>query len=290
MKWIEITLHAPVELQEAVTSRLFDLGAEGVCEEGRAIRGYFRQPLAPNLFSELRIYLAAVGALFPNLPKVEASLNEIPDSNWAENWKRSYKAQKLSHVFFLKPAWDTTTKVPEEMIPIIMEPGQAFGTGLHASTRLCIRLIEHIVEFFPSSADLSVLDVGTGSGILSIVAARLGVRKVIATDIDPQAVETAVANLERNDCSWVQVKSESIEKMQGSFDIIVANILLETHLQLANDYKRLLNPRGYLVISGLLSGQREPLVQHFAPLGLGEELSELMQEWEAVALTHRRPQ
>lgn len=212
---------------------------------------------------------------------------DVEDENWIDAHKEYYLPQKLTQLFFLKPAWDLTTVVPDGMVPLVLEPGQAFGTGLHASTRLCIRLLEYFVELHTKPDDIQALDVGTGTGILAMVLSKLGVASVMATDNDPIALEVAAENLDANQCANVELSDEDLSEFEGPFDIIVSNILLDTHRELAQQYARLLGPRGQLILSGLLASQKTEVVEIMAEVGFQLEASESSQEWIALAFVRR---
>ena len=286
-QWFEIELSVPEALREPIINRLFELGAEGVNESEDSsqavVRGFFQERHRDEVSRELPSYLTSLAEIFPDLPKVELQLKAVPQENWAERWKDSYQAQKLTKLFFLKPAWDATTPVPEGMIPLVMEPGQAFGTGLHASTNLCLRLLAFTVELFPRTADLRVIDVGTGTGILAIAAAKLGVGRIEAFDIDPVAVEAAVENCALNGTPDIDVKTAQLADYAGPYDIVLSNILLETHRELASEYARVLKPGGQIILAGLLAHQRDEINEIMAAQGFVLEGSESLQEWIAIA-------
>ncbi len=286
MECFELQLDVPESLKDSVTNRLFELGAEGMSEaEGQSshtVKGYFPEQIRNEVKLGMSAYLESIAQMFPELPAVTMKDMKVVQENWAERYKEFYTAQRLTNHFFLKPAWDKTTQVPEGMIPLVMEPGQAFGTGLHASTRLSLKLMEYGVEQFPDPAGLRLIDVGTGSGILAIAATKLGLKQVSAIDNDPVAVATANENFEGNHCEGLTASAHDLKKIAGPFDLIVSNILLETHRELAPEYSRLLAPGGLVILSGLLTPQRAEVSEIMSRQGFAEESSEYMQEWMAV--------
>jgi ribosomal protein L11 methyltransferase len=292
MQWFEINLNVPEALKESVVNRLFELGAEGVSEgdslEGsETIRAFFAERHRSKVDAELKTYLESVAEIFPELPPVRSQTLPVESDNWAERYKEFYVPQKLTRLFFLKPAWDSGVAVPDGMVPIVMEPGQAFGTGLHPSTRLCMRMLERAIDLHPVVSRIRLIDVGTGTGILAIVAAKLGVGEVTAIDNDAVAVATARENLAKNDCERVELSETPLSRFRGPFDVIVSNILLETHKQLVDDYRRLLAPGGQLILSGLLAHQKAELLETFRPLGFTLDGTESLQEWMALSLMRR---
>jgi ribosomal protein L11 methyltransferase len=286
-KWFEVQLEVAAAQREAVINRLFEIGAEGVNESEETVRAYFPESEKAAVKRELDAYAASLAEMFPKSPKVQAKFHAVEQENWAERYKEFYQAQRLTHVFYLKPAWDTKAEVPDGMIPLVMEPGQAFGTGLHASTTLCLRLIEHTADQLAKLAPTRLVDVGTGTGILAIAAAKLGIGHVSAVDIDPIAVVTANENFALNGCKGLKATTQGLHELKGPFDIIVSNILLEAHLELAPEYDRCLAPGGHLILSGLLTPQHQETDDAMRAQGLVPDGTESQQEW--LALLYRKP-
>lgn len=281
MSWFQIQVTVSERLKEPVMSRLFELGAEGVDESEEKLRVFFDERLRPAVTQEMKVFLGSLAEMHPALPPVSMEVTSVREENWVEKYKECYVAQKLTPTFFLKPAWDSKTVVPDGMIPIIMEPGQAFGTGLHASTNLTLKLLEHTVELFATLSSRKLLDVGTGTGILAIAASKLGIGEVVAMDNDPIAMTTAEENARRNSCPSLQFQTGELSGVSGGFDIILSNILLETHRLLATQYLRLLLPGGQLILSGLLASQRHELEELMNTAGFALDGTEGSQEWMA---------
>jgi ribosomal protein L11 methyltransferase len=163
-----------------------------------------------------------------------------------------------------------------------MDPGQAFGTGLHATTRLTLQLFERSLGYYLDASRLSLIDVGTGTGILAIAASKLGVGKITAVDVDPIAVETAHENFQTNHTTEIALSDTPIQNIHEKFDIILANILLETHMELLKEYKRLMKPRGHLILSGLLAWQKAPILAALKKEGFITEVIDHLQDWLGV--------
>lgn len=252
--WIELTLpRAPAAARDLIIEFIVEQGASGFEEKSSGeyvthlSEGEYRG-MEP-LLHEYQRELIASGLLSE---PVSLSVAEYTDQGWSEKWKEFYLPQALGERFFLIPLWDKKTICPPNRISIRMEPGQAFGTGLHPSTRLALGQLEVIAEKFPER-DLSVLDVGTGSGLLAIAATKLGFSPVLAFDNDPVAVGVASDNLKENQCESVRIfESQGSTGIEGSFDVVVANILLEVHARLISQYAQWVSPGGQLVLSGLL--------------------------------------
>jgi ribosomal protein L11 methyltransferase len=289
MEWFQIKVFVTDEsLKEALSSFFFDLGAEGVSETidkgvSQGICACFPKEQETELKGQINAYLESLKEGFSNANNLTWTFTWVPEDNWSEKYKEFYQAQKLTERFFLRPQWDLKTAIPTDMFPIILDPGQAFGTGLHPSTKLSMKLIEDAAGLYPNLQDLNILDVGTGTGILAIAANHLGFGSVIAIDNDEDAVRVARENLVINQAEKVNVSGTSISSLSGSFDLIVSNILLETHLLLAKDYSRLLKTGGLLILSGLLGGQLKQVESVLKPQGFVPQQKYLYQEWAATS-------
>jgi ribosomal protein L11 methyltransferase len=288
MEWFELKIFSPASHKEALTNRLFEMGAQGVTEEEKSkntddsIKAFFTHDLREGLESEIDAYLGSLAEIFPEVPALRYEITDVKMENWADRYKEFYKPQRLTNRFFLQPKWNIDASFPSGMIPIVMDPGQAFGTGLHASTRLCVKMIQHAIDSYVSAKKISLLDVGTGTGILAIAAEKLRVGRVVAIDNDPLAVEVAIENCEGNGCHGIELSDTPLENIPEMFDIVVANILLETHRELFRYYVDRLNPRGQLILSGVLGSNYRELKELLAGHGFRVEISSHLQEWVAV--------
>ena len=217
----------------------------------------------------------------------EPALRAVREEDWANAWKQHYKPLRIGERVLLTPAWEEPEARPGDVV-VRLEPGMAFGTGMHPTTRLCVAALEQWVR--PGEA---LLDIGTGSGVLSIVAAKLGARPVWATDIDPLAISATRENAERNDIPLfpysLHVEHGSIPAGQcGRFPLIVANILAEILVGLldaAYENVPLTEPLargGNMILSGILEDKVEMVLAAARRHGLREV--ERLQEGDWVAL------
>ena len=210
----------------------------------------------------------------------EPRLRDLGPADWAEAWKSGYQILRLGRRLRIVPSWIPYTPGPDDVV-INLDPGMAFGTGLHPSTQLCLQALEELVR--PGAR---ILDVGTGSGILAIAAAKLGAVEVLAIDIDGLAVQTARENVARNGVGdIVQVLQGSVDgPFRGSFDGVLANILAETIASLAPDLARHVASAGWLVASGLIEPRLGLVEQAFGAIGLAIVHRWQSDDWVAVEI------
>jgi ribosomal protein L11 methyltransferase len=218
----------------------------------------------------------------------------VAEEDWAEVWKHQYHRLHVGQQLVLVPAWEEYSPGDDEHV-IYLEPGMAFGTGLHATTRLCLRALE-----LESLQDAAILDVGTGSGVLAIAAARLGAASVLALDSDPVAVAAAQQNVEANSVSgqvavrrgslpggdgldgYFEVASGLDLLTSGSFDLIVVNILAPVISGMASSLANRLRLGGKLIASGLIASQESETAQVLVDHGL--EIIRREQEGDWICL------
>lgn len=282
MSWFKVCLTPPADLLESLSNRFFELGAQGVEENGAQLIAYFPEADRGPIETQMRDYLHSLMELRKEKSPLAFTLTTVKDENWTEAYKKYFHAQKLTKLFYLKPLWEPNAPVPFGMIPIEMEPGQAFGTGLHQSTRLSLRLMEKVTRFFPDASKENLLDIGTGTGILAMAAHFLKYKDITAVDNDPLAVEAAQENCDHNHCRRVLVSGDSVADLKATYSVVVSNILLETHRELAPHYARLCKKGGYLILAGLLVHQVPDAIKLLKPLGFGFEESRFLQEWGAL--------
>lgn len=235
---------------------------------------------------------AVLVAFFPDRDTAEevragrgGDLAEIAEEDWSETWKRDLRPMTAGRVW-VRPSW-IDAPAPEGLVEVVLDPGMAFGTGSHPTTALCLAALSRALSERPHAA---VLDVGTGSGLLAIAAARLGAARVAANDVDPVAVEVARENAARNGLAGrIDFRRAGLEAFGGPFDVVVANILANTLVELAPEIAPRVAPGGLVLLAGILATQehqeREVRSAYRAQgLAAREELDRREGEWSLVAL------
>jgi ribosomal protein L11 methyltransferase len=278
-----LTVELDAALAEERSAELFDLGASGV-----EVRDGEETPM-PGIPSPPpgRALLVAWFAVRSDAAAAQEELGgavaEVPDEDWGEGWKKDFKPLDVGRVR-VRPSWiDEPT--PAGKVEVVLDPGMAFGTGSHATTSLCLAALSDVLGARPGA---TVLDVGTGSGLLAIAARKLGARRVAANDNDPVAVDVARENAERNAVA-LELTVAPVEAIAGTFDVVVANILANVLVDLAPSLCAKVAPGGVLLLSGILGPQedevrRAQVAQGLVPLPGGDRREG---EWSLLAL--RRP-
>lgn len=214
----------------------------------------------------------------------DLSSRELEEADWAEAWKKFYTVLHVGKRTVIKPSWLDYAAERGEII-VELDPGMAFGTGLHPTTRLCLASLERYVK-----AGAKVLDVGTGSGVLAIAAAKLGAATVEARDVDPIAVDTARKNVEINtvaDVVHVGAGSLAEDTVPENADVIVSNILAETIAELAPSFARHLAPQGILIASGILEDKAHIVKEALHSVGLDTVETVREEDWLVIVAERR---
>lgn len=312
MKWIEVSVQTANEAVEAVSNILIEAGSQGVSiedrqdflqvpddglgqvwaldeadfsTEGVIIKAYFPETLfLPEILIDIKeriLKLTTVGlAIEPNILTVA----EVTETNWATAWKKYYHPLKVTRFLTVVPSWeDYEPKYEDERI-IRLDPGLAFGTGTHPTTRLSLQSLEASMI-----GEETILDVGTGSGVLSIAAKALGAGKVYAYDLDDVAVQSAYDNIQLNEYAQdIQVSANDLLKgVEIKADIVVANILAEIIVPLIPDAWEALKPNGLFLTSGIIESKKGTILSHLREQGF--EISQILQMKDWVAVIAQKP-
>ena len=312
MKWSEISIHTTNEATEAVANILHEAGASGVviedsAEPSRVHEDRFGEiwALNKNDFPAdgviLKAYLPVNSFLIETVKDIEQSMrvilrqdlpffadkiqtNEVDEEDWATAWKKYYHPVKISGRFTIVPTWEEYEPVESDELIIELDPGMAFGTGTHPTTVMCLQALEKYVK--PGD---TVVDVGTGSGVLSIGAALLGASRVHALDLDQVAVVAAKENIELNHVEeTVEVKNGNLlDSVKEPAEIIIANILAEVIISFSQDAYSILPENGLFIVSGIIGQNRDLVKDDLISKGFEIVESVLMEDWVAIIAQKR---
>jgi len=264
---VQISVRADPAALDTIANFLIERGSPGVVIKKRLVQGYYAQGAgALGISGDVRRFLSGIKAFYPNIDENGVSQRLIKDRNWNRAWQKFFKPQKIGRHFLICPPWLPVPPLRGRRL-ITIEPGLAFGTGTHATTRGCIEFIERAAESY-GAGKFDALDVGTGSGILAMALSKLGAKNVWAIDNDPVALNVAQNNLRANGAARrVRLSGRRLDQIRRSFSLVVANLTAETILDLAVGLARKVAPRGYLVLSGILQQKARDVTRRFADNG-----------------------
>ncbi|MBZ0275301.1 MAG: 50S ribosomal protein L11 methyltransferase [Anaerolineae bacterium] len=302
MDWIEVALSVDGEAAEAVAELLQRYGHQGVSieqqdippdswDDGEAlppqrltIRAYLP---ADNRAEDAKLRLeTALGHMNMLYPMPTPVYSIVKEEDWAEAWKAHYHPIRIGRRLFIRPLWINVEAAPDDLT-IALDPGMAFGTGTHPTTQLCLEALEDHIQ--PGQR---VLDLGSGSGILAIAAAKLGAASVLALDIDPIAVRSAQENITQNGTAEkITVQEGSLESLVTSarrFDLIVVNILAKVIIAMCSQHLgEVVRPGGTALFSGIIEDQAADVEAALRTTGLEPIARQQQGDW--VLITARRP-
>ncbi|WP_280768513.1 50S ribosomal protein L11 methyltransferase [Salipaludibacillus daqingensis] len=313
MKWSEVCIHTTQEAVEPVSNILHESGASGVViedpedlnrdwetkfgeiyelsaedypTEGVLLKAYL--PVNSFVGESIEEIKEAINQLLVHhidIGKNKVTVSEVNEEDWATAWKKYYKPVKISSHITITPSWEDYKRVHDEELVIELDPGMAFGTGTHPTTVLCVQSLERHLK-----KGQSVIDVGTGSGVLSIAAAKLGAANVDALDLDEVAVESATMNVKLNHVDDIVTVRQNnlLEGVGSSPDLIVANILAEVIVKMADDAFATLKNGGKIITSGIIQTKRD-LVKG-ALQSAGFEIDEVVEMEDWLALVAKKPE
>lgn len=306
MIWHEVKIKTTGEAYDAVTDMLTNIGAGGVAIEdpndiiselskpdtldyaddeflsglgdGVTIKAYFSEDVnIPELINLIEEKLKFIGQ-FLDVGEGFVGISQVNDEDWSTSWKKYYKPFNLTDKLVVKPSWENYEKKDDEIV-IEMDPGMAFGTGTHETTKMCSALLEKYVK--PSD---KVVDLGCGTGILSIIAAKLGAEAVTAVDIDEVAVkvarENSVINGVGDKLSIIRGVIDDLKKEKS--DIIVANIIANVIIDISGKVSSYLKKDGIFITSGIIRERKDEVLEAYKKQGFECEHVEELGEWVAI--------
>jgi ribosomal protein L11 methyltransferase len=302
--WLELAVEADVEAVETVSEILARVAPGGVSvepafdlvDEGLAARVDPSRPAVVRAYLPARDPVAAeeaaaradtdLGRLraFDLRPIGPLATRLVHEQDWAGAWKEHFPVLHVGGRIVIKPGWRRYRARPGEVV-VALDPGMAFGTGLHPTTRLCLSALERL-----RVAGTRVLDLGCGSGILSLAAARLGAREVVALDTDPIAIEATQANAGRNRLRGrIDARLGSLPSGDSPFEIVLANLVSGILIGLATGIAAEVGPGGQLVASGIFRDRESEVRDAFAKEGLAVTTREVEGDWVALVATAAGP-
>lgn len=312
MNWIECIVHTTTAGSDWVSDCLMELGASGTMIEDKAdipdpskphgiweiidpklledmpedvlVHAWFSADASfPETFRKLNSKLEDMRVSQPVFGALQADTRTVSDDSWAEVWKKYYKPFYAGDHLVIKPTWEPFTPQSGDRI-IEIDPGMAFGSGTHETTGMCISLLEEMIH-----GGESIIDVGTGSGILAIAAALVGAGHVLAVDIDPDAVRVARENVSHNHVDHIVTVEEGdlLKATDAVCDICVANIISDIIISFASPLKKHIHPGGMFICSGIVRERTEEV--RTALIQAGYEILKTVQRGEWTAFLSRRP-
>lgn len=309
MKWTEIKVETASESVEAISNFMMEAGASGVAiedaldienfqsdqygelldeenfahiKEGALVMAYFPETtFLPEILPIIREQILQLPSFGLAIGKNVLTISEVAESNWATAWKKYYHPVRITKYLTVVPSWETYQPENNSEHIIRLDPGMAFGTGTHPTTRLSLQALETV-----SRGGETVLDVGTGSGVLSIASKYLGAKQVYAYDLDEVAVASAKENMALNPIAYdVQVSANDLLKnVSIQADIIVANILADIIVLMVEDAWHLLKNNGKLIVSGIIQNKKELILQKTKAVGFVVEQIYQQEDWYAIIL------
>jgi ribosomal protein L11 methyltransferase len=262
--WLQLSVRTRAADVDALSNFLIERGSPGVVLKKHGLEAFFvhsRDDAA--LRKDVRLFLGEIARLSSTIGKPRLEWKIIKAENWQHSWKRFIKPRRVGESFWVTPPWIEAPKFRRRQV-ITIEPGMAFGTGTHATTRGCMEFLELVADRL-ENGEFTALDVGTGSGILAIALAKLGARTIWAVDNDAVALTVARENLRVNGMAErVHLSASPLSGIKQKFAVVVANLTAETILELAEALEKKVARNGYLILSGILPTKSSAIARRFA--------------------------
>lgn len=313
MKWSEISVHTTNEAIEPIANILHEAGASGVViedpselikerknkfgetyqldpldfpDEGVIIKAYLlNNHLLEQTLTDIKKAIDRLTRFHIDIGKNKVTLNEVNEEDWATAWKKYYHPVKVSNTITIVPTWEQYEPANNEELIIELDPGMAFGTGTHPTTTMCVQALEKTVK----NSDF-VIDVGTGSGILSIAAAKLGAKQVTAYDLDEVAVSAAKQNIALNHVQQhvTVYQNNLLDDVNEQADIVIANILADVIIRLVNNAAITVKQDGYFITSGIIQQKQKDVQQAIETAGFMVIEVMRVEDWVTIIAQKRK--
>ncbi|MBA5849880.1 50S ribosomal protein L11 methyltransferase [Clostridium sp. cel8] len=303
--WVEVSIETKSEAIEAISGVLYNVGVKGLSiEDPEDVEFKKKHPedwdyfdnslLKEKDYAVIKAYFTRDKDFNKNLDYIKDSINnleefgidkgrgnivvkDVNEEDWENNWKKYYKPTKVGNKIVVVPIWENYKEKDDDIV-VKLDPGMAFGTGTHETTRMCIKQLEKYVD-----KNSTVFDIGTGSGILSISAAKLGASSVLGVDLDSIAVESAKNNVKYNNLKNIKILHGNLmDVVSGKADIVVANIIAEIIILLTDQVKNFLNDNGLFICSGIIEGRENDVIGKLKHSGFDIEDVNKDGEWTCV--------
>ena len=262
--WSQLSVRTSPTNIDALSNFLIERGAPGVVLKRHGLEAFFLTSVAgASLRRDVSRFVAAIARLSPRVRKTRLQWKLVESENWEHSWKRFIKPRRVGRHFWVTPPWLEPPKFRRRSV-ITIEPGMAFGTGTHATTRGCMEYLEWVSDKL-GRREFTGLDVGTGSGILAMALVLLGATEIVAIDNDPVALQVAQENLRANGVGQrVRLSGARLSAIKRKFDVVVANLTAETIVELAGDLEKKVAAKRFLVLSGILHQRANSVARRFA--------------------------
>ena len=287
MSWFQINVPKSPESGEGVANFLFELGALGLQEHPTHWDAYFSARNYSEAFlASINLYLDNLRIMGFQQPLAEVTVSEMPDRDWNAIWRKHFKPLNVSRRFVVRPPWEKYEPMTGEQV-IVIDPKMAFGTGSHETTQLMLQLMEKY-----NFQQKTVLDAGTGTGILSIAARFMGAGAIAAFDIDPIAVECAWESMLENGCSEnVSLKATQISEYCNAgakYDVVLANIQRHIILGMKAELNAVLVPGGLFFASGILAEHEPEVIREFEAMNMKVLENQHLAEWTGIVFQKKQ--